>query len=254
MSTEMAHQNELQQPLVGAKPSPFSPRLKSAILAALFGIEISQGRFRENQDLWGGYFAYYRDECDVAMSAGRLHSVVKTHQDIARLVNLLQSPNNTRESIKIEEKERLKTVDENIHDEVIYIAIDLAARLGFMILVGEIQAPSTSSASPSSANVQTSPQLSSGPAVHIVRGGERLLPWLDGRLDALLAGEFSQTGVLEKEHVKLEKLFNARSLERIAGLQIIWTRNLASHLRVQNEDQAVSIFHFASFLNSQKEG
>jgi hypothetical protein len=58
--------------------------------------------------------------------------------------------------------------------------------------------------------------------------------------------------LLTKEHVKLERLFNACNLDRIAGLQIIWTHNLANHLRVQNDDKEVSIFHYASFLNSQK--
>jgi hypothetical protein len=55
--------------------------------------------------------------------------------------------------------------------------------------------------------------------------------------------------------VKLEKLFNARSLERIGGISIDWTNNLADHLRVKddrNDKIKVAIFHYASFLKTLK--
>jgi hypothetical protein len=51
-----------------------------------------------------------------------------------------------------------------------------------------------------------------------------------------------------RENVKLEKIFNARNLERIAGIEIRWTSNLVDHLRMRNDDTAVEIFHYASFL------
>ena len=226
MSVEMELQEVLLQELQDETKHPYSSLLKCAILTSIFGSKTAAD-FMKNANLWGGYFEYYTSECETAMSVGRLHWVVKTHQDIVRIVELLRDPSNSRESIKDKEKVRIVTTQPQVSDEVIYNAIDLAARLGFMTLIGSSE--------------------------QVFRGGERCVTWDGGQLDTVLATEFSRTGVLEKEHVKLEKLFNARSLDRIAGLQIIWTSNLANHLRVQNDDKEVSMFHYASFLTSQKQ-
>jgi hypothetical protein len=50
---------------------------------------------------------------------------------------------------------------------------------------------------------------------------------------------------------KFARTFTARNLERVAGLEIIWTDNLANHLRVTDDDTRVFIFHHASFLQCQ---
>lgn len=55
------------------------------------------------------------------------------------------------------------------------------------------------------------------------------------------------------ERVKLEKIFNAKNLGQIAGIDIIWTDNIADHLRVSDEDQKVALFHHVCFLEYQKE-
>jgi hypothetical protein len=54
-----------------------------------------------------------------------------------------------------------------------------------------------------------------------------------------------------KEHVKLEKLFNAYNLSRIARIEVVWTSNLADHLRMQDDDTRVAIFQHAFFLENQ---
>ena len=43
-----------------------------------------------------------------------------------------------------------------------------------------------------------------------------------------------------------------RNVERIGGLRIIWTSNLADHLRLHDDDTRLSIFHHATFLHYQK--
>ncbi|PQE11495.1 fad-type 2 protein [Rutstroemia sp. NJR-2017a BBW] len=53
------------------------------------------------------------------------------------------------------------------------------------------------------------------------------------------------------DSVRLERVFSARNLERIAGIQIEWTTNLADHLRLTDEEDKISIFHYASFLECQ---
>ncbi|KIM95383.1 hypothetical protein OIDMADRAFT_134272, partial [Oidiodendron maius Zn] len=51
-----------------------------------------------------------------------------------------------------------------------------------------------------------------------------------------------------EEGVKLEKLFTAQDLTRIGGMKITWVNNLADHLLMHDDDNVVSIFHYASFL------
>ncbi|CZR37436.1 uncharacterized protein FPRO_02304 [Fusarium proliferatum ET1] len=58
---------------------------------------------------------------------------------------------------------------------------------------------------------------------------------------------------LAKENVKMEKIFTARNLCRIAGLDIVWTDNLVDHLRLTDDDCRVHVFHHASFLHVQQQ-
>lgn len=55
---------------------------------------------------------------------------------------------------------------------------------------------------------------------------------------------------MSKFSVKLEKLFNAYNLSRIAGIEIVWTSNLSDHLRRQEDDTRVAVFHHAFFLEN----
>ena len=75
------------------------------------------------------------------------------------------------------------------------------------------------------------------------------LEWKHGSLREFLTSQFCRDGTLKREHVKLEKLFVAVNLERIAGLRIHWTSNLANHLRMMEQDTEVAIFHQCSVSN-----
>jgi hypothetical protein len=48
--------------------------------------------------------------------------------------------------------------------------------------------------------------------------------------------------------VKLSKIFNACNLQRISGIRVAWTSNLADHLSMRDDDTRVVIFHHATFL------
>jgi hypothetical protein len=78
----------------------------------------------------------------------------------------------------------------------------------------------------------------------------KALSWDEGSsLREFVWSSFKPRGALNHEHVKLEKIFNARNLERIAGIRIKWTNNFADHLRILDDDDTqVAIFHHASFL------
>jgi hypothetical protein len=77
------------------------------------------------------------------------------------------------------------------------------------------------------------------------------LHWEGESIRSLIESEFNVNFVLESK-VKLEKIFNAYSLETVSGIKIYWTNNLADHLRMMDDDRRVAVFHHAFFLQCHK--
>ncbi|KAF2176242.1 hypothetical protein K469DRAFT_723301 [Zopfia rhizophila CBS 207.26] len=75
--------------------------------------------------------------------------------------------------------------------------------------------------------------------------------WKENSLKATLAEYFNPQQALSVDNSRLGKLFTARNLSRISGIKIIWTTNLADHLRLIGDDQSVFIFHCTSFAQFQ---
>ncbi|RFU76143.1 hypothetical protein TARUN_6085 [Trichoderma arundinaceum] len=97
--------------------------------------------------------------------------------------------------------------------------------------------------------VMTEIELNGSPAG---LSGLTAVPWKRGSLNGALAKYFCPQRTLQADRSKLGKVFTARNLSRIAGIEIRWTTNLADHLRLVDDDQVVFIFHYASFLQLQK--
>jgi hypothetical protein len=92
-----------------------------------------------------------------------------------------------------------------------------------------------------------------GGQIHGFSGHTKLI-WDDSSsLEDFVGSYFNQPPVLGNEGVKFQRICNARSIERIAGIQIVWTNNLADHLRLSDDDSKVEIYHQASFLDAQRE-
>lgn len=47
--------------------------------------------------------------------------------------------------------------------------------------------------------------------------------------------------------------FTAANLEKIAGIQVQWTSNLAGHLSLKDDEKKVMLFHQVSFLELSKD-
>jgi hypothetical protein len=147
-------------------------------------------------------------------------------QQISDLVRLLKRPGTTRASVGNLLKKQLSLEDDDdSNHETIHNSLNLAIRLLLMIPIGPFLATSGG----------------------ITVSGETYVPWKEGTMTEFVSGIFSPQ-TLVKERVKLEKGFNLRNLKRIAGIEIRWTSNLADHLRMREDDTAVEIFHYASFL------
>lgn len=162
------------------------------------------------------YFKYYVQQCElIALHGGGNYASIETHQDImtiAELAKARQTPAEIRQQVGIED-------GGNDH------SIDLAARLLTMVEIGNLS---------------------------YAFSGSRKVEWFGGSLKDLLSHTFQATPILTPKNVKLDKIFNVFNLGAIAGIDIIWTNNLADHLRLMNDDKSVAIFHHASFLKRQQ--
>ncbi|KAF2805400.1 uncharacterized protein BDZ99DRAFT_490508 [Mytilinidion resinicola] len=82
--------------------------------------------------------------------------------------------------------------------------------------------------------------------------GRRRLLWTDGTLTEFVHSIFRPESILTNEGIKLDALFTARNLDRIAGFKVELTTNLADHLSFRDSDSTVMVFHHASFLKRQQ--
>lgn len=87
---------------------------------------------------------------------------------------------------------------------------------------------------------------------HGLRLGQTPRMWVKGTLRDFVNSVFPPSTTLSDD-LKLEKLFNARNLERVAGIQVVWTSNIADHLQLEDDDTSVRIFSHASFLELHRD-
>ena len=169
------------------------------------------------------FWRYYTRECTYALHDGGRHIALRTHHDVVDVATQLDA-DLTRTEIKDKLRTKL-TSPHNNEEELLENSINLVSGLLLMMDCG------TSSYGFS---------------------GRTELVWTQGSLRQHLSEYFGEPPVLGHDGVKLEKNFTARNLGRIAGLEIVWTDNLADHLRMSDDDTKVHIFHHASFLECQR--
>ncbi|KAK8092179.1 uncharacterized protein PG998_015011 [Apiospora kogelbergensis] len=73
----------------------------------------------------------------------------------------------------------------------------------------------------------------------------------DGSFAEHLADHFGKPPVLSCEQVRLPKSFHAWSIEKIGGIDICFTDNLADHILLVEDDSKLLLFHHVSFLEYQ---
>jgi hypothetical protein len=170
------------------------------------------------------YFKYQNEQADLFMHDTGQHVLVRTHQHVVEISQILKDDVDHSQAL---ERVRLQTFQNKgglIQDKALNASLDLVIRLLFMIEVGNI--PNRFS--------RNSPWL-----------------WNKGKLSQFLATCFALQPTSSQEWVRLGRVFTARNIERIAGIRIKWTNNLADHLRLFDSEEGelvVDIFHHASFL------
>lgn len=175
----------------------------------------------------GPYWRYYSQICGYALRDRGRYVALRTHRDVTEVTGQVKA-GVSRTDIKDGLRSKLTTQHAR-EDELLENSIDLATSLLVMIDCG----------SPGSLPLGFS--------------GKADISWQDGSLEQHLGEYFCKTPVLVHNGLKLQKIFTARQLYRIAGMEIVWTDNLIDHLRLTEDDTKVHIFHHASFLKYQRE-
>ena len=201
--------------------------------ASLLGLLQPDTKIAITRHFWGrhpdltipeAYWGFFADECQGALHDGGSHSLARTHDDLIETVTSLKSGHLRHETQDLLRHKLTKAHQNEL--ELIDNTIDLCASLLLMADFGQ--------------------------AEHIF-SGRRKLDWTSGTLQECVSLGFDRTPSLEHKGIKLERTFNAESLNQFAGLKIVPTTNLLDHLRLTNDDTKLHIFHHASFLNHQLE-
>lgn len=170
------------------------------------------------------YFSYFEKQCRFAHQNDDPDHPICTQANISDIVQRLKA-GETRGKIlhSVISKVQEKQAADREHFEY---AVDLTVRLWLMVHVD-----------------------------HARRGitGLTPMPWPGGSLSSALATHFRHELILTNS-IKLEKIFNACNVERIADVQIQWTPNLVDHLRFIEDGKrpVLNIFYHTAFLHNHQ--
>ncbi|KAF2499047.1 hypothetical protein BU16DRAFT_261029 [Lophium mytilinum] len=200
-----------------------SPETKALITRHLWGSHTVQQYLNTYGIDLRAYWKYYAEECSHALHDGGRHISARTHHHVLEIAQQLKGAL-PRETLRDSLRQSLPKPTVFNEDGLLDSSIDLAARLLLMLDFGILQYGFS---------------------------GRSQFNWDKGTLKDFVYSHFSSPPAHTHEGVKLEKIFNGRNLRRIAGIEIVWTNNLADHLRMTDDDTKVTIFHHASFLELQ---
>ncbi|EPE28315.1 hypothetical protein GLAREA_09435 [Glarea lozoyensis ATCC 20868] len=198
---------------------------KQSILSGFFHHRFSEHAAKSTK--YEAYFSYFENQWRQAKQNDHPHYNTFNREVIFAVLRQLQN-GYSKEDIKIMAPVTNYGETGNLysHEQVDSI-VDLVARLWLMI------------------NTETTFQGITS---------QTRITWSSGSVKDLLASHF-QHEIILTDSVKLEKVFNARNIERMTDVKIQWTPNLLDHLRF-NEDGKIpvlNIFYCVDFLDLQKD-
>jgi hypothetical protein len=176
-----------------------------------------------NPDLWKIYFSYYTNECNQASEDGGDFITVRSHQDVIDIAKDLQAG-----CTKSDLKQKLALLKSSLrtNDEINRMAegsARLAVRLVAMTDVGSIGSDR-------------------------MAGHKTVVPWNEQQILSSALANYFTVGSSVPKTSQFDQYFSAFSIRRFAGLEIIWTDDLAQHLRLVDYDRKLCIFHHVTFL------
>ena len=193
---------------------------RKAIINTIFHLDLTDQEFRSRDDGYTAWFDdWFEEQCQA--SAGQVSA--RTHNDLLQIIAKIQSANQNadRSALTL----ALSSTSPCTTD-AIDASVTLAARIWLSLSIDSLN--------------------------HSVTPGQ-LIPWNKGQcLSDAIHTTFSPQAQT-RERVKLPKVFTAANLEKIAGIQVQWTSNLADHLSLKDDDTKVMLYHQASFLELHRE-
>ncbi|KAI0203966.1 hypothetical protein F4808DRAFT_416434 [Astrocystis sublimbata] len=168
------------------------------------------------------YFDYYASQCQRFLLDGGRHVSISTHADVVWIADRIVR-DKQRASIHQDVSQQFGGGTRSIIDG----SLNLCSRLMLMTSIGE-------------------PPLGTD--------GPNTIRWGEGSLRDFAETHFGTgSGVrLQPDKPQIGRIFTALNLKEIGGMRIEWTRNLADHLRLVDDDQTVSIFDCVAHLRFQK--
>lgn len=185
------------------------------------------------------YFNFYFQQCQHAYALSSDSALLTSHEDIVTTVQHLKRPTLSRETISQRVKQhfsgRLRNMDPHKQDQLLLTAIDLCLSLWLMIRIGHFR------------------QQISLESTVIWQNRSTMEDFLEEQFPRWRPPSGPQS--FFQKPLTLEKVFNARNLDRIAGMDIYWTDSLVDHLLLKERKDGNStlfIFHNVSFLRFHK--
>lgn len=205
-------------PLDNGISSTPTKQFKRHIINAIFGISLTELQFDASAGFHTYFNDWYEEQCDVVGG----HASIATHREVLDVIAQLQKDDPDR--LAILQKLALSR-GLTAQDKIVRVTVDLAARLWLSISIGCIEQS-------------------------LIPGN--VVKWDRDKLSDTLRSTLWPNPQLD-DNIKLPRAFTAANLERMGGLNVVWTSNLADHLSLKDDDTKVMPFHQASFLELHRD-
>ncbi|MCJ1456901.1 hypothetical protein MMC28_007267 [Mycoblastus sanguinarius] len=208
------------------------PSLRRDFLNGMFDVQLDISAIQATNDAYQSFFARYATLCKLALNKNTQVAHI-THAQLLEVVMLLKDGHRTRdEYVAIlcnEDKFRFEC-------DLAEALVEVAASVWLMLSIGNLPGD-FSYYEPIS-----------------WEGWQPLWknPNIDGPVGVI--DRLFSLGYVSTDLVKLPQTFTAAHLEKIGGIEIRWTRNLADHLLLTDDDTKLMLFHQVSFLQLHKLG
>lgn len=207
---------------------PIPPGQRYAVVEALWPMRTPTSV--PEWDDWTAYFQYYTVQCRKAIEwrSGE-YTTVRMHSDLVSIAKDLRNGTPKEQILAglrcLDTQQRSFEAKTNMAEG----SLRLCVRLVIMVDIGPISRESYQGTTP--------------------------LRWNGEQSDigSLLVSHFQKSSALPGRN-KFEESFTAFNLQRLAGLEILWTDNLVDHLRLIENDTKLYIFHHVAFLRRQELG
>lgn len=219
---------DLTRPLTD---TDLAAHVRLTVINAIFQINLTTEELLSRD---GGLSAWFRDWFEEQCSAATSQVSARTYQDLLQILTCIQSSCQSKSTSRLEVTDQIcakfsssdPVLASDPKDAKLNASLTLAARLWLSISIDSLP--------------------------HFFTPGYVIRWDSDKCLSDAVGKEFSSKSQTT-ETVKLPKVFTAANLEKIAGIQVQWTSNLADHLALKDDDKKVMFFHQASFLELSRE-